>query len=174
GIGRVYLTLGNIVEARPHLEAALRLVEQMGREDGTAAALNLLGLLEMERGDPVAALALYRRSMKIAQRTDDGRGQCWTSCRMGAALRVTEQHGSASIYLTRAQVLAERAGDDSAQASALIEIGFLQRDRGDHASALLHCEHGLRIAEAIPDLILTVEACLALAEIYSAREDPES
>jgi hypothetical protein len=32
----------------------------------------------------------------------------------------------------------------------------------------------LRIAEAIPDLILAVEACLALAEIHSARGDPDA
>jgi len=174
GIGWVYLTLGNVVEARSHLEAALRLAERMEHDHSMALVLNLLGLLEMERGDPVAALALYRRSMKIAQRIDDLHGQRWTACRMGAALRATEQHVSARTYLTRAQILAERAGDESARASTLIEVGLVHRDRGDYADALLHGEHALRIAEAIPDLVLTVEACLALAEINSARGVPDA
>jgi tetratricopeptide (TPR) repeat protein len=78
------------------------------------------------------------------------------------------------MYLTRAQILAERAGDQSAQANTLIEIGLVHRDRGGHADALLHGQHALRIAESIPDLIVTVEACLALAEINSARGDPDA
>ena len=171
GIGRACLTLGDHVEARRHLDVALRLVEEIGHEGGQAAVLNLLGKLEMQRGDPAAALDLYRRSLKIVQRNDDQRGLCWTSCRIGEVLRAAEQHDRALVYLTRAQILAERSGDQSAYASTMIEIGLAHRDRGDHSSAAVHCAQALSVAESIPDLVVIADACLALAEINKVRGD---
>ncbi|MGB3441773.1 MAG: tetratricopeptide repeat protein [Actinophytocola sp.] len=169
GLGRVYLTIGEHREARRHLDTALRIVDDIGHEAGQAAVLGLLGKLETQRGDLTAALALYRRGLKIAQKNDDAQGLCWTSCRIGEVLRAIEQHDEALVHLTRAQILAERSGDQSAHASTLIEIGRVHHDRGDHSTAAAHCEQALRAAEAIPDLAVSQDACIALAEINKAR-----
>lgn len=171
GVGRTYLTMGDHRSARRHLDAALHLVSEIGHEAGEAAVLNMLGKLEMQRGDLSAALELYRRSMKIAQKNDDQRGLCWTSCRIGEVLRAAKQHDRALVYLTRAQILAERGGDQSAYASTMIEIGLVHRDRGDLLTAALLCEQALIAAEAIPDIVITTEACTALAEISKDRTD---
>lgn len=168
GLGRGYLTIGDHAEARHHLDAALRLVEKIGHEGGQAAVLNLLGKLEMRCGNLGAALALYRRSMKIAQDNDDQQGLCWTSCRIGEVLRAAEQLDRALVYLTRAQLLAERGGDQSAYASTMIEIGLVHRDRGDPSTGAVHCAQALRVAESIPDLVVVADAAIALAEINNA------
>jgi tetratricopeptide (TPR) repeat protein len=171
GIGRVYLTIGNHREARRHLDAALRIVEDIEHDAGQAAVLGLLGKLETQRGDLSSALTLYRRGMTIAQKNDDEQGMCWTSCRIGEVLRAAEQHDQALVHLTRAQILAERSGDQSAHASTMVEIGRVHHDRGDHSTAAAHCEQALRVAEAIPDLVVSSDACIALAEINNARGD---
>lgn len=174
GLGMAYLILGEHTRSRQCLDAALRMVEDDRHEHGQAAILNLMGRLEMQRGDPVAALGLYRRSLDIAQRIDDQQGMCWTSCRLGEVLRVTDQHDLALVQLHQAQWLAQRIGDRSAQASSMAEIGLVHRDRDEYQAAAAHCEHALGIAETIPDLAITAQVCTALAEINAARNDADT
>jgi tetratricopeptide (TPR) repeat protein len=174
GLGRVYLTIGELAEARRHLETALRRVEDMKHESGQVATLGLLGKLETQQGNLSAALALYRRGLKIAQKADDPQGLCWTSCRIGEVLRATEQYDTALVHLARAQILAEHRGDMSAYASTMLEMSRVYRDQGEHLAAVAHCQQALTIAEAIPDLVITADACVTLAEIHNLQGDTDS
>jgi tetratricopeptide (TPR) repeat protein/DNA-binding SARP family transcriptional activator len=174
GLGRVYLTIGELAEARRHLETALRRVEDMGHEGGQVATLGLLGKLETQQGNLSAALELYRRGLKIAQRADDPQGLCWTCCRLGEVLRATEQYDTALIHLARAQILAERRGDKSAYASAMLETSRVYRDQREHLAAVAHCQQALTVAEEIPDLVIVADACVTLAEIHKLRGDTDS
>ncbi len=169
-LGKVLLDLGNHEGARGCLGAALRIVEDLDHEIGQAAVLTMLGRLEMESGDAAAALRLFQRSLEIAQRIGDERDMAWTSRRMGEVLRVLGQREAAVMKLHDARWLATRIGDRSAQASSLAELGTLHHEHGDLQAAAAYCEEALRIAEAIPDLVVVAQVCVALAEIESGRD----
>ena len=169
-LGKVLLDLGNHAEARRRLNAALRLVEDLDHEIGQAAVLTMLGRLEMLSGDPTAALSLFRRSLEIAQRTGDERNLAWTSRRMAEVLRVLGQRDEAVVRLHEAKWLAMRIGDRSAHASSLAELGTLHHEQGDLRTAAAYCEEALRVAEAIPDLLVVAQACTALAGIEAHRD----
>lgn len=174
GLGVVCLTLGDHERARRCLDEGLRYAVEGRNERGQAAALHQLGRLAMSRGDAATAIDRYRRSLELTQRIGDDVGLSWLHCRLGAALRVLEQHEQALVHLHTAQWLARRAGSDTARATSLTEIAFVYRDLRDLHAAIAHAEQARTIAEAIPDLASTAQVCIALAEINSDRGDADT
>lgn len=171
GLGQVLVILGDHEEARRCLVAALRYVEDEGNERGQASTVHQLARLEMARGDPPAAIPLYQRSLDIAKRIDDHEVLAWNHCRLGEALRLVGEHDQALVHLHQARWSAERVGERSALARSLAEIGMTYRDQQQYEAAAAHCTEALGIADAIPDLAVSAEACTALAEIATTRGD---
>jgi tetratricopeptide (TPR) repeat protein len=176
GLGMVQMILGDHVEARKSLEAALRLVNADDNERGQAATLHQLGRLEFTRGNFMEAVTFYSRCLDIAKRTQDDEALCWTHCRIGESLRILNHHDKALVHLRQCQTHAERIGDDSARASSMVEIGSIYRDRGDHQAAAERCEEALKIVEdmPIPDLAIETSACIALANIHHEQHNTET
>jgi tetratricopeptide (TPR) repeat protein len=172
GLGMVHMILGDYTEARRCLNTAVRYAVDDRNERAQATSLHLLGRLAMQRGDPTAAVELYRRCLEVAQRIDDLVGQCWSHCRIGEPLRLLDQHDDALLHLFRALSLAERVNEPSAHASALATIASVYRDKGDRHAAKAHAMKALAVAEAVPDLAITVQVCIALAEIAVECGDP--
>jgi tetratricopeptide (TPR) repeat protein/DNA-binding SARP family transcriptional activator len=175
-LGMVQMILGDHVEARSGLEAALGLVEAEGFERGQASTLHQLGRLEFTRGNPELAVEFYRRCLDIARRIEDSEALCWTHCHIGEALRILNRHDEALAHLDECQVHARRIGEDSADASSMVEKGSIYRDRGDYAGAVAQCEGALRIVESMPtpDLAIMTSAYIALAEVRIEQDDVES
>jgi tetratricopeptide (TPR) repeat protein/DNA-binding SARP family transcriptional activator len=174
GLGMVLMILGEHQRAWESLTAALRVVEEENNERGQASTLHQLARLEMSRGDLIAAIGLFRRCLDIGQRIDDHEVLCWSHCRIGEALRLTEQHDQALVHLHQALWFAKKIGEQSAVARSLAEIGMAYRDQDNHQAAAAHCEQALTIAESIPDLAVSAEVCIALAEIKAASGDVAS
>jgi tetratricopeptide (TPR) repeat protein len=171
GLGAVLAILGDHEEAWRCLTAALRFAEEEGNERGQSATLIQLAKLEMARGDPPAAIPLYERSRDIAQRMDDHEVLSWALCRLGEALRLVGLHDQALVQLHQARWSAQRVGEQSALARCLAEIGMTYRDQQQYQAAEAHCTEALGIAESVPDLAVSAEICIALAEIATARGD---
>ncbi len=171
GLGLVHMILGDHVRAQHCLDGALQLATEDRNERAQATSLHLLGRLAMQRGDPAAAVGLYRRCLEVARRIDDLVGQCWTHTRIAEPLCLLDQQDAALRHLFRALPLAEQVSDPSAQASALATIASAYRDKGDPHAAKAHATQALAVAEAIPDLAITVQVCIALAEIAAQCGD---
>lgn len=171
GLGMVRLTIGERASARRQLAEAMPLFEAEGNDRGVAATLHQQGKAESLRGDPAAALDLYRRSLEIVRRIDDHEAQCWVRLSLGDAYRATEQHDEALVHLHEAKWLAQRIGDDPAHGSSLAMIGAVHRDLGDLRAAAAHTEQALAIVEDV-DLGVTAQVCIELAELAAARGDP--
>jgi tetratricopeptide (TPR) repeat protein len=176
GLGMVQVILGDLAGARGSLEAALRLVEADGNKRGQASTLHQLGRLELMRGNAGAAFEFYQRCLDIAQDTQDSEALCWIHCHIAETLRILRQYDKALIHLHQSQFHAKRIGDNSANASSMVEIGSVYRDRGDHQAAVTHCEQALDIVEVmpIPDLAIMTSACIALAEIHNEQRNIET
>jgi tetratricopeptide (TPR) repeat protein len=175
-LGMVQMILGDHVKARSGLEAALHLVEAEGFERGQASTLHQLGRLEFTRGNPELAVEFYRRCLDIARRTEDSEALCWTHCHIAEALQILNRQDEALAHLDECQVHARRIGEDSAQASSMVERGSIYRDRGDYVAAVAHCEGALGIVETMPtpDLEIMTSAYIARAEIRIEQDNVES
>jgi len=171
GLGMVQMILGDHGSAQDNLTAALRIVETTGNKRGQGSALHQLARLQLQRGEPSEAAALYRRCLEVNHELGDTEGLTWTHCRIGGALRLLDQHGPALQHLYQGQFHAQQIGDDAALASCLAEVAAVYRDRGDFDSAALFCEQALETLESMPitDLAIEVQACLALAEVNTER-----
>jgi tetratricopeptide (TPR) repeat protein len=175
-LGMVQMILGDHVEARSGLDAALLLVEAEGFERGQASTLHQLGRLEFTRGNPEPAIEFYRRCLDIARRTEDSEALCWTHCHIAEALRTLNRHDEALAHLDECQDHAQRIGEDSARASSMVEKGSIYRARGDYLGAVAQCEGALRIVQTMltPDLEIMTSAHIVLAEIRIEQDDVES
>ena len=171
GLAMVNLVLGDHAQARRDLDTALRYATEDQHERAQATCLHLMGRLAMQRGDPAAAVDLYKRCIEIAQRIDDLVGQCWSHCRMGEALLLLDQHDDALLHLFRGLSIGEVVDAKSAHASATATIARVFRDMGDLHAAKAYAKKALATAESIPDLGAVVRVCIALAEITAECGD---
>jgi tetratricopeptide (TPR) repeat protein len=171
GLGMVLTILGEHSRARKCLEAGLRFAEDDDNERGQASTLHQLARLEMARGEPAAAIPLFRRSLDFARRIGDHEVLCWTHSRLGEALRITEQYDAAIVELHQAQFHAQCIDESGAIASTLSEIGSVYRDRGDYNAAAVYSEEAFAAVErlTIPDLAIVIKVHTTLAEIHLDR-----
>jgi len=169
GLGMTNMTLGDNMAARRCLEAALHIVAEDGPDRGVSSILQQLGRVALRQGSTAEAIDLFRRGMAIAQLSGDREGVCWAHCRLGEALRTIDQHEQAVTHLLLARRLAHEIGAPSAEATSLTELGAIQRELGDLATAAAHCEQALEIAESVPDLAKTARICVVLCEINRGR-----
>ncbi|WP_460395904.1 tetratricopeptide repeat protein [Actinophytocola sediminis] len=176
GLGMVQNVLGELDDARDSLEAALRLVEADGSQRGQASTLHHLSKLELMRGNLAGALKFQQRCLDIAQDAQDSEALCWAHCQIAEVFRAMKEYDQALIHLHQSQFHAQRIGDESAKASAMVETGSVCRDRGDYLVAVANCEQALHLVEAmpIPDLAIMSSACVALAEIHHELTDVEA
>lgn len=170
-VGLSCSAMGEHAQAQQFLEAALRMVEGTpGLERGEAAALHHLGKLAMTRGDSVDALTLLQRGLAVAERIDDRQGVSWFHSTIGRVLRMIDQHEDATVHLHQARWLAQQAGERSAEANSLVELGSLFHAQGDLSAAAAHCEQALEISVSATDLSAEAQICLVLCEICTERK----
>jgi tetratricopeptide (TPR) repeat protein len=175
GLGMVQMILGEHNAAEKNLKAALRLVRADRNKRGESVTLHHLGRLAATRGDQAKAVDLYQQCLKIAKSADDFQGLCWTNCRIAEPLRILNRHDEALDHLRESQVYAKHIGDDSAQATIMVEIGLIHGERSEHMKARDNCELALQIVGAmpIPDRAIKASACIALAEIHNEQGNAE-
>ncbi|TCO62498.1 transcriptional regulator [Actinocrispum wychmicini] len=167
GLGMVLTVRGELVEAERALLAALRFAEETHHLRGQGSTLTLLGRLTMRRGDFAAAAALFDRCLRVNQQASDQEGLAWAHCLLGEALIGLDQHDEALVHLHQAQFHAQRIDERSVQATALLEIGSVYRDRDDYASAVAYSRQALDVISGapFPDFAISIRVRLALAEI---------
>ena len=124
---------GRSTQARPHLEAAVRLNPRVPEHHAN------LGRLELEAGNPDAALVSFDRALERNERLPDVHSD------RGVALLRRGQVDEALAALARAQQLAP--GHAQAQANladAERERGILRMRRGERAAAIQDFEEAVR------------------------------
>lgn len=164
-LGATHLLLEEPDAARRCLAAAARMAPADDLRCGHVALFDQLGQLAISRGERMEALTLYRRGLAVAERAEDLAGLCWLHLRIGQVLRLATQVDDALDHLRHAYTAARQAGERSAEAASLAEIGAIHRDLGDCSAALAYCEEALAIAESVPDLTASALICVTLSTI---------
>ena len=145
-------------------EKALR---EFGERAASGAALDidLLGVVQSRRGDPVAAAALFRRAVAAAP------GEARYAIDLGAALWALGDTPSANEQMVRAL----RLPGGSADALPHFVLGEIARSQGRDAEALVHYTRAAELAPHYPEvhyqlaLALSAAARLGEADFHFAR-----
>lgn len=135
-IGRLFREIGNLTEAAPHLETALRLFRDAGDERGEAACHDDLGKLCWMRGEYDAALNQMKTALEMRKKIGDRRSIALSLNNIGL---VWTDHGRASKAkdaLEASLKLRREIDDPLGVVQSLNDLGQLARDQGDDRRAL--------------------------------------
>ena len=152
GIGQARARIGRLDEARPHLQHALRLFEELGDQAGQSHAHSYLGMTLHTQERYEEALTHLQQAVNLA-RTDGYQGElaaALNSLGWGHALL-----GNAKQALTYCQpslTLFRDRGDRWGEAAALDNIGYAHHHLGHHQQAASYFEQALAIDRELGDL----------------------
>ncbi|WP_285509474.1 tetratricopeptide repeat protein [Actinokineospora sp. NBRC 105648] len=167
-LGKLYLSLGRLDDAREQLESALRFCVRVGARHGESITLFHLGRLELLRGQPERGIRLFERCVELS-RFNNSSVLGWAHHQLGVAMTRLGRLNEALVHLRAAEHLALERGDLPAHANSLVGIGVVRRIWGDLGEAAAYCEQALEIAEDTADLALIAAARTELAQVECAR-----
>jgi CHAT domain-containing protein len=136
-------------QARDKFSEALGLFRQAGDHANEAAALNALGLLAQDAGQPGAALEPFQRA--LALRPPKGRGRAVTLNALGLSYYRLGRWNDARQAYAEALPIFRGLGDSREQARVLINLGFLEVDTGHDAAALDDFDRALALFRTLSD-----------------------
>lgn len=152
-LGAAHFELGNLAEAEAAFGQALELAAAAGADLIVARATNNLGLIANTRGNPGAALALYRLAIPAYQRVGHPRGLAETFHNMAISFRDLWQLVEADRQEQRAMEFAWEAENERLLAMASVgraELSLLQGEpRVAHAGALVAAERYAAINDPV-------------------------
>jgi tetratricopeptide (TPR) repeat protein len=160
-------------EGREWLERAL----QAGQAAPAAARANALagvGVLAMEQGDAVSALAFHRQSLQLYEQLGDRRGVAEVLLGMGHIAALQGRHGEGRATLEDAVRAARAAQDERLTALARNHLGTAIYLQGDPASARLSFELARDGMRSVGNLqgaaVTTIEIGLCALELGQHNE----
>ena len=139
GEAAAYLALGMMCRRRRKFESAeehflhaMTLSGEVGAQRETVLAREFMGELELDRGNPEAAIAFLEPALEEARRlAPRGDLVAELETRTGLALLGLERHDVAQAHLLRGAMLAEQLGDRVERSIAERALARLDAVRGD-------------------------------------------
>ncbi|WP_152603605.1 tetratricopeptide repeat protein [Amycolatopsis rifamycinica] len=126
--------LGDFDSARHNLDLLLR--EQGLSADAQAAAWWQLGQVEKEIGDPVDAIALFERVLRVQEQREEPLGLANAVLGLADAKRLAGRLTDAAADFERARARSEELSDFSGVADATLGLGDVAEAAGDHPRAV--------------------------------------
>jgi len=148
-LGGVSLLLGRFDEAERHYTTSLAISEKLGDRQRTSLDLGNLGLCALGRGDFTLALARFDRALELARGAGLTREEAdWEKGRSRALLQLG-RYDDARRAIDAAFAHYEKAGQATALTEALLDLGALELDLGELASADTHFTRGQQLSWTI-------------------------
>ena len=130
GLGRCLGTLGEVEEQRAcFLEVAERSAA-IGDPYSEGHALNNLGAIEFDVGDPAAAARYYRRAYELQIANRNREGSIIPAKNIATVLTHLGQYEDAAAILTEVLHLCEAEGYRDDEAIVLVQLGIVRRLQG--------------------------------------------
>ncbi len=144
-LGGDYMTLGRIVRARSLFLEAMAGAKRRGERYEEAVALNNLGILDRQAGDPWSALTLFEEARLDWREIGDRRGEGTTVENIGALYANLGRLAEAEVALTASQADLHAAGDESEEGLAAMNLGWLRFQAGNTPAALASLSQALAL-----------------------------
>jgi diguanylate cyclase (GGDEF)-like protein len=145
-LGGLYGTLGNFKEAAACFTEALAVSEATDNRRNQQNALCNIALIQVECGEPEAALPFFERSIALAQEADDWISVSNNLSNYANTLRKLNRLDDARAAAEKAVEAARSVGNAPAIMIALMNLGRVQRDQGELAEATITLDAALTAA----------------------------
>jgi tetratricopeptide (TPR) repeat protein len=137
--------------SRERAEQLLTEARRAGDRAAEASALTDLGVLALDAGDNLRAVACLEEALALAKVLGNQAQESDVLPNLGLALLRTGQHERASHCMEQALMLARAAGDQYAEKFALERMGTVQAVRGDLPGAIRSLAGALTLARTLDD-----------------------
>ncbi len=147
----------------------LRMAEELGLWPQAADALSWLGWSALRAGDLGQARELLRRGMRLAAEQSYQPGQVFAELGLGQTARQDGKLDSAEAHLRNVLRASRRTGSapDVARIAALSELGFIDEQRGEPATARAYHLRSLTAATRLGDPQSVAQALTGLAGVHA-------
>jgi tetratricopeptide (TPR) repeat protein len=169
GLGR----LGRLAAGQQWAQVALARARALRDRVLQARALNVCGVIALERGGIVEATQFFTQAQDEAMQDNDlvAVGRCANN--LGAIASLRGDYGGAVGAHTRSLAAFERAGEARGIVEARHNLAIAYRQQGDLDAALRAADGAVAGAEQLGDGSLQAQALAGRAEIRVARGDAE-
>jgi tetratricopeptide (TPR) repeat protein len=145
GIGHAHTRIGRLDEARPHLEQALRLFEELRDPAGQSAAHSWLGMTFQIQEHYEEAFPHLQRAVDLARTGGYQRGLAASLNGLGWVHALNGNAQQALTYCQQSLALFRDVGDRWGEAAVLDSIGYAHNHLGHHQQAASYFEQVLDI-----------------------------
>ncbi|HEV2372389.1 MAG TPA: tetratricopeptide repeat protein [Streptosporangiaceae bacterium] len=152
GIGHGCARIGPLDEGRPHLEAALRLFEELGDPAGQSDAHHWLGMTFQKQEHRDEALARLEQAVTSARIGGYRRGLAASLNGLGYCHALFGNAQQALTYCQQSLSLFQDLGDRWGESAVLDSIGYAHHHLGHHQQAVSYFEQALSICRELGDL----------------------
>jgi len=144
---------GNYAEAAAQDEEALVILRAIGDKQGTADALNNLGIVARMQGDYAEAQVRYEESLAIKREIGDKRGIGSSLLNLGVVASHQGDYALAQARYEEALKISREIEDKSMIAVTLSNLGLVASHQGEYALARARYEESLQIKDEIGDKV---------------------
>lgn len=166
-MGLIHESMSRYSDALKCYEDALRIAEQLSDAPGQAFVLNNMGMVHRKRGNYETALEVYAKALKI--RTAIGKDRFYYETLNNLALAeylAVADKGRAFDHFNECYQASRKAGLRYTEASALHNMAWVEKDRGNLNSSRALSETAIVLAEEIGHRRFVAQATLRLGNLY--------
>jgi tetratricopeptide (TPR) repeat protein len=171
GLGRAYMQMGETYRAEDCFTDVRERARRYGMPRNEASALNNLGASEFARGDPAAALRMFRAAWKIRDAVGNRRETTIPAGNVANALAALGRYDEAAAVLDSLSRVCRAEGFVDYEATALLDLGQLWLDAGRPLRAQRMFQRVIDLGEGIP-IMSRAAAYLGLADVLERLEGP--
>jgi len=132
-------------ESKAYFEEALIIHREVGDLRGELSALNNLGHLLQNLGEPKNAVDLYKDGLAICQKIGDRLAEGVLLTNLGNMTAESGEYRQAQVWLEQACAIREEVKDEEGIGMVLPLLGDALRMQGKYSAAKTHYERGLTI-----------------------------
>ncbi|MGE3164950.1 MAG: protein kinase [Planctomycetota bacterium] len=147
--GNLAACQGDYDTAQKRVQAGLAIHEQLANEDGIAAALNDLAIVERKRGELLSARGLFERSLELRRRLGDSKGVAVALSNLGLVALEQQDHEAAAGFYDEALRALREVGDQQAVTVCLNSLGSIEFGRGNLAAAAAYYDEALALSRSM-------------------------
>ncbi|WP_143219403.1 AfsR/SARP family transcriptional regulator [Actinokineospora bangkokensis] len=171
-LGVMLLRHGELEQAREHLDRGRRFAEEHGPPHALLAGLLHLGLHELRRGRPAAAVPLLERCLALGADDASRAGHtdlAWVCAHFGEVRVQLGQPVEAEVLLHQGRYHAEMGAAPAALAACLHGLARVHRVKGDLSAAESLATTALAGALSAPHRPLVIAIRAELAQLHEQR-----